>query len=266
MIRLHEQVIFFHTISAVLLRNTPKSCKCTHMANCSRGANQFRTLMTNSCVLALMKTVTYCAHIVRMCPPSSIYTIIVIVPAPSANFSCRFIIDMEQQGGLSRNTDSKGFATIGRCPSIWHSLRVSACQQMSLKDPFWMLFCHNYRHCSMLACPLCGIYLTHHQWGLARSLQAALDDLPTFGGTSIRSSHWPVDRQIQWLQVFKYLEQHHLIHNMPASSVAVMQVHSWGLPNRLPSSLPPLPLALGLQCQKLSTWEVEAMIYGLVPG
>lgn len=52
-----------------------------------------------------------------MCFPSSISTIIVIVPAPSANISCQFIPDMEQQGGLSRNPDSKGFPQSSYAPA-----------------------------------------------------------------------------------------------------------------------------------------------------
>jgi hypothetical protein len=109
MIQLHEQVIFFQAIAAVLLRKTPRSGKSTHMANCRWGVNPCHSQMTNLCTLALLRTVKKFAYMVRMCFPSSISTIIVIVPAPSANISCQFIPDMEQQGGLSRNPDSKGF-------------------------------------------------------------------------------------------------------------------------------------------------------------
>ena len=49
------------------------------------------------------------------------------------------------------------------------------------------------------------------------------------------------------------------------SSLAVIQVHSWGISDGLPSPLPPLPLTLGLQSQKSNALHVDARILGLVP-
>jgi len=49
------------------------------------------------------------------------------------------------------------------------------------------------------------------------------------------------------------------------SSLAVMQVHSTGIPDGLPSSVRPLLLTVGLQCQKSNALQVDAMIAGLVP-
>jgi len=50
-----------------------------------------------------------------------------------------------------------------------------------------------------------------------------------------------------------------------ASSLAVIQVHSRGIPDGLPGPLPPLPPTLGLQSQKSNALQVDAMIPGLVP-
>jgi hypothetical protein len=49
------------------------------------------------------------------------------------------------------------------------------------------------------------------------------------------------------------------------SSLAVIQVHSRGIPDGLPGPLPPLPLTLGLQSQKSNALQVDARIPGLVP-
>jgi len=50
-----------------------------------------------------------------------------------------------------------------------------------------------------------------------------------------------------------------------ASSLAVIHVHSRGIPDGLPRPLPPLPLTLGLQSQKSNALQVDARIPGLVP-
>jgi hypothetical protein len=50
-----------------------------------------------------------------------------------------------------------------------------------------------------------------------------------------------------------------------ASSLAVIQVHSRGIPDGLPGPLPPLPLTLGLQSQKSNALQVDARNPGLVP-
>jgi len=49
------------------------------------------------------------------------------------------------------------------------------------------------------------------------------------------------------------------------ASLAVIQVHSRGIPDGLPGPLPPLPLTLGLQSEKLNALHVDARILGLVP-
>jgi hypothetical protein len=50
-----------------------------------------------------------------------------------------------------------------------------------------------------------------------------------------------------------------------ASSLAVIQVHSRGIPDSMPGPLPPLPPTLGLQSQKSNALQVDARIPGLVP-
>jgi hypothetical protein len=49
------------------------------------------------------------------------------------------------------------------------------------------------------------------------------------------------------------------------SSLAVIQVHSQGIPDDLPGSLPPVSLTLGLQSQKTNALQVDTRIPGLVP-
>jgi hypothetical protein len=50
------------------------------------------------------------------------------VPAPSANISSQFILDMERYEVISRSPDLKWFATIGPSPAVQYSLRVSVCR------------------------------------------------------------------------------------------------------------------------------------------
>jgi len=50
------------------------------------------------------------------------------------------------------------------------------------------------------------------------------------------------------------------------STLAEMQVHSQGKADGLPGPLPPTPYSLELQCQKLSTLQVDDRISGPVPS
>jgi len=50
-----------------------------------------------------------------------------------------------------------------------------------------------------------------------------------------------------------------------ASSLAMIQEHSQGIPDGLPGPLPPLPLTLGLQRQKSNALQVNPEINGVVP-
>jgi len=50
-----------------------------------------------------------------------------------------------------------------------------------------------------------------------------------------------------------------------ASSLAVIQIHSRGIPDGLPGPLPPLSLTLGLQSQQSNALHVDGRIFGHVP-
>jgi hypothetical protein len=55
-------------------------------------------------------------------------------------------------------------------------------------------------------------------------------------------------------------------HSECVSSLAVIQVHSPGIPDGLRGPLPPRPLTLWFQSQKSNALQVEARIPGLVPS
>ena len=75
--------------------------------------------MRRECLrLGLLTTSTTSPCIAGICPPSSVGTIFVVVPAPSANVSSQFVLDMERYEGISRSPDLKRFATIGPSPAV----------------------------------------------------------------------------------------------------------------------------------------------------
>jgi hypothetical protein len=118
-----------------------------------------------------------------------------------------------------------------------------------------------FHRCSLLARPVPGAYLTtpaafhgHSQqrYMNSHSLEERPPDLLTgqliikVSGSSIRLSATPQPPS-----------EH-------ASCLAVIQVHSRGIADRLPGPLQPLPLTLRLQSQKSNALHVDARIPGLV--
>ena len=82
--------------------------------------------MRRECLRLFVESLHEFSVYARICPPSSVGTKVVVVPAPSANNSSQFGLDMEQYEGISRSPDLKRVATIVPNPAVQYSLRVSA--------------------------------------------------------------------------------------------------------------------------------------------
>jgi len=95
---------------------TPINVNSANMANCSRAPCLLHGQSTDVAGVSppwLLKTSTKSPYIavIRISATSSVGTIFVAVPAPSANISSQFIMDTDRCEGISRSLDMKQFVS-----------------------------------------------------------------------------------------------------------------------------------------------------------
>ena len=197
-------------------------------------------------------------------PPVSVSTILVVVPAPSANVSSPFIIDI--YGVVRRNIQKPRFKTV----RPWKS------QALPSSTPFVSrrtgsshsrsaLLVHSSApttaaaSCSPVQClvPISPLAMLSTvtpsspiQTPTLRKNVQMTSSLASWSSIAVAPSIWIYEVQPP---------------SERTSSVAVVQVHSRGIPDGLPGPLRPLLLTLGLKSQKLNALQVDVRIPGLVP-
>jgi len=160
---------------------------------------------------------------------------------------------MERYEGISRSPDSKRLATIGPSPAVQYSLRVSACRQRVHKYTPGNLFLAvaAAAPCSPVQClvPISPLEMLSTVTPSSSIRTPTLRKNVQMICSQASRSSIAVAPSICIYEVQPPLEC--------ASSLAVIQVHSRGIPDGLPGPLPPLPLTLGLQSQKLNAFQVD---------
>ena len=168
---------------------------------------------------------------------------------------------MAQHEEISRSPDIKRFSSIGPSPTVQYSFRVSVCRRRVHRYTLGNLFLAvaATAPCSPVQClvPISPLEMlsTVTPGSLIRTPTLRMNIQTTFSLASWLSK--TLAPSIWISGTLPPLSEH-------ASSLAVIHLHSRGIPDGLPGPLPPLRLTLGSQSQNSNTLQVDPRILGVV--
>jgi len=113
------------------INSTLMNCIAAHMPNLSQVASCVDGQLPDAAGVSppwLRKTSTKSLYMARICPPLSVGTMFVAMPAPFANGSAQFVVDMKRYEELTGNSNLKQCAWIRPSRALQYLLRVSACR------------------------------------------------------------------------------------------------------------------------------------------
>ena len=191
-------------------------------------------------------------------PPPSVGTIFVVVPAPSGHFSSQFVIYIS--GAVRRNTRESGFKRFRPCKSQappsgtpFVSWRAGSSHSRSALSVHASAATTAAAPCSPVQClvPIPPLEM------LSMVTPSSPIQTPTLRRNVQMTSSlagWSSKALAPTISISGTTpppSEH-------ASSLAVIEVHTWGMLDAMPSPLPPCPLTLRLQSQKLNALQVNA--------